>query len=48
MTLADSFVYAVTAMYTVTSLIYGVQSDWPRALIFGAYAVANIGIILAK
>jgi hypothetical protein len=37
----------VTVLYAWVGLSYGVKGDWPWALTWTAYALANVGLILA-
>ena len=35
-----------TLMYVWTAFDFAMQRDWPMAVVFGAYALANIGLIV--
>ncbi len=44
---AGWFVAAVTVQYVCAAALYYVQGNRGMALAFGAYAVANVGLIMA-
>ena len=37
-----------TVLYGLTSLCYLIKGDHPWALVWGCYALANVGLILAS
>lgn len=47
MTLESFTVGAAFFLYTITGISYALKQDWPWALVWFAYAVANFGLILA-
>ena len=38
----------VAVLYGLTALGYILKKDWPWALVWGCYALSNIGLILAS
>jgi hypothetical protein len=47
MTLETFTVGAAFFLYLTCSISYAAKSNWPWALVWFAYAVANLGLILA-
>ena len=47
MTLETFTVGAAFFLYLLCSMSYAWKQDWPWALVWFAYAVANLGLILA-
>ena len=37
----------VAVLYGLTALGYVLKKDWPWALVWGCYALSNIGLIMA-
>lgn len=37
----------VAVLYFITALGYVLKKDWPWALVWGCYALSNIGLIMA-
>jgi hypothetical protein len=46
MTGAEWFVGAVVLMYSGAAVHYGLQGQWGWSLIYSAYTLANIGLII--
>lgn len=38
----------VAVLYFITALGYAAKRDWPWCLVWGCYALSNIGLILAS
>jgi hypothetical protein len=38
----------VSVLYTSTAIYYAMKKDWAWMLVWGSYAMANVGLIMAS
>ena len=43
--MSGAFIAIVTALYLAAAVADGLQKNYPMALVWGAYALANCGLI---